>query len=156
MRTTRLVQIAAEAEGLRLRRKVRRAGVRVALGGVAAVFAVLAIVLLHVVSFQALVIAFGPGMWTPIFASGVMFGVDLLLMIVFAILAARGGPDAVELEALEVRQQAVRQLGEAVSMVVLLRPFMKYLPRRGVYGLVLATLTARFLGAAGGKGAARK
>jgi hypothetical protein len=28
---------------------------------------------------------------------------------------------------------------------------MRYLPRRGVYGLILATLTARFLGSSGRK-----
>ncbi len=122
---------------------------RIALGAIAALFLVLTIVLIHVASFQAIVIALGPDTWTPVFASGIMVAIDLLLMILFAVLAARGGPDSVEAEALEVRQQAVRQLGEAFSMAMLLRPFLKYLPRRGVYGLILATLTARFLG--GGK-----
>jgi hypothetical protein len=151
MRSTRLVQIAAEAEGLRLRTKFSRIGRQIAFGAVAALFAVLAIVLLHVVSFQAILIALGPGDWMPVAAAGIMFAIDLLMCALFVVLAARGGESAVEQEALQVRQQAVHQMGEVLSMAVLLRPFMRYLPRRGVYGLILATLTARFLGSSGRK-----
>lgn len=149
MRATRLVQIAAEAEGLRFRRRARRAAVRAGYGVVAAVFALLILFLLHVASYEALLIAFQPATWAPVYAAFIMIGVDIVFAGVFGYLASGGKPDPVAEEALTVRKQALAQLGEAVTMMSLLRPLMRYLPRRGVYGLVLATLTARFLGAKG-------
>jgi hypothetical protein len=140
MQTARLVRIAAEAERLRWQRHARRLVIRAIYGVIAGFFALTAIGVLHVVGYIALRLQF-----TPIIAAAIIFGVDAVLAIIFAVIASRGGPDEVEQEALAVRQKAVAQIGETLAMVSLVRLAARTLGKRGVYGMGLAALTARFL-----------
>ncbi len=144
MRTTDLARAAASAEVLRIKRLVRRQVFRAVFGVVAAVFAVGALILLHVVGYTALV----PSL-TPLEASLVLLAIDVVIAALFGVLAARGAPDAIELEAKLVRDQAIAEMRESVAISALVGPVGRMagrtLGKKHMYGLTLAALTARFL-----------
>ena len=129
---------------LRIKRLVRRQVFRAAFGAVAAVFALGALILLHVVGYTAMV----PSL-TPLQASLVLLAIDVVIAAVFGILAARGAPDAVEQEAKLVRDQAIAEMRESMVVATLVGPVGRLagraLGRKHMYGLTLAALTARFL-----------
>ncbi|MBO0709920.1 MAG: hypothetical protein J2P47_01435, partial [Acetobacteraceae bacterium] len=87
MRTLRLARIAAEAEGLRLRRMARRRGIQVAEGVVAVTFLCFGLMAAHFAGFLALI-----KVVAPLAAALIVFGVDLLLTLIFALLAMRSTP----------------------------------------------------------------
>lgn len=111
MRSFRLARIAAQAEFLRLRLLLRRQALRVAFAALAVLFLLAALVGAHVGGFLALAETF-----TPVHAVLIVIGVDLLIAIIFAVLAARDTPSAAEREALQVRRTAARQASEAVAI----------------------------------------
>ena len=82
MRAVRLAKVAAQAEGLRLRRLVRRLAKRAAFGAVAAAFGLAALVLLHVLVFLALVDFAGMlGFW----AALIVLGLDVVFAGLFGL-----------------------------------------------------------------------
>ena len=117
---------------------------RVVWGAVAAVFAIAFLAMLHVVGFETLELAV-----SPLLASVIVLVVDLLLLGLFAVFALRGAPDAVEIEAKLVRDQALAEMKESLAIGAILSPLTRVAVRRAggrsLYGMVLAGLTARFL-----------
>ncbi len=107
MRTLRLAQVAAQAEGLVVKRTVRRFGKRAAYGAVAGVFALALLVMLHVTGWVALN---GSGGITPLWSSVIVLGVDLLVAGLFGLLARGTLPDPVEREARELRDRSLLEL----------------------------------------------
>ena len=144
MRAQRLIRIAAAAEAIRIRKLARRQTVRVVMGVIALVFLAGAIASGHLAGYLALrdVVA-------PVHAALIIVGADIVLCLIFVLLAARSRPGAVEREALAVRRQAVEELGESVALWAVLTPVVRYLPKQSLYTLLLAALTARNL--AGGR-----
>lgn len=140
MRPVRLARAAAEAEGLRLKRLVRRQVLRVVYAVIALVFFLATLGVGHVVGWMLLRTRL-----TDLQALLVLLGADALLLVVFGLLAAVSHPGAVEREALEVRRAATSQLGREVAAWATLRPLLRILPVRHLYSLVLAGLTARNL-----------
>jgi hypothetical protein len=140
MRATELARAAAEAEGLRLKLLARRQVSRIVYGAIALVFLVAVLAVLHVLAYIGLRTRFDE-----LYALLIVLGGDVVLLLVFALLAAFSSPGALEREALELRQAAVSQLGASVTSLMVLRPLLGLLPRRGLYSLVLAGLTARHL-----------
>ncbi len=126
MRSIELAKIAASAETLRLRRMVRRQGMRGAYAAVAGIFAVGMLIMLHVLIFQALT----PAYVTPLVASAILLGLDLVIAGVFAALALSDKPDAIEVEAKQVRQQALVEMRKAATMVNLAGETMGLVLRR--------------------------
>jgi len=149
MRTVELAKVAAAAEALRLRRMAHRQGMRAAYGAGAAVFCIAVLVLLHVVAFFALV----PQV-SPLVASVILLGVDLPIAAILGILAMSKKPDAIEEEALLVRQQAVVEMrrsltimaiaGEVVSLV-LRRPRTTVVEKRPGAARLAAEIGARLM-----------
>ncbi len=144
MKTLDLARAAAQAEGLRLRRLVRRQARRAVFGAVCVVFLLAALVLLHLVAFTAL----APYL-TPLEDSAALLGFDLVVALIFGLLAARDTPDAVEVEAVQLRNQTVGAIKESVAMAALLGPGARLaervLGKKSFYGLTLAALAASFL-----------
>ena len=114
MRAVELGKVAAAAEKLRLQRLVLRQAWQIAFYAAAAVFAVAAFVLLHVVAYNLLV----PGL-TPLQASLVLLAADLVLAGIFVVIARRDRPDAVEEEAQLIRQQALAEMRSALTVTAL-------------------------------------
>ena len=129
MRALRLARVAAEAEGLRLRERMRRTAMRAAFGIVAMGFLAAAVVFAHVAAWFWLRVA-----WEAQYAALIVAGADLLLAILLALLAARSSPGRIELEALAVRRRAIDSATSTLAFSALamrlLRLFTSLLSRR--------------------------
>ncbi len=143
MRTTRLARLAAEAEILLIRREIRTAIRRAIYGAAAAVFALGALALLHVVGYEALR---QYARLPQVVSAGIVLAVDVVIAVVFLLLANGAMADPVAVEARLLRDQSLAQIKDTLTMAALLKPAGRLLGRKHIYGLVLAGLTARFLG----------
>jgi hypothetical protein len=66
--------------------------------------------------------------------------------MIFGLLASGAMKDPVAEEARLLRDQSLAQIKETLTMAAVLKPAGRLLGRKHIYGLVLAGLTARFLG----------
>jgi hypothetical protein len=143
VRTLDLGQAAAQAELLRLKRLARRHVLRAIFGMIAVVFLIGTLILLHVVAY----IALQPTL-TPLLDGLALLGFDLVLAILFALLASRNTPDQIEIEAKLLREQALSEMKESLAIMALVGPLARLATRtlgaRGLYGMTLAALTAKF------------
>src|ERR1700759_1939785 len=117
MRPVRLARIAAEAETLRWRRIARRAAIRAVFAVLLLIFVISALAMVHLVGWLWAANHFGP-----IQSALIVLGADIVLCLIFGLLAARSGTDRIEQEALHVRQAAVQQMGQSLALVAMLRP----------------------------------
>ena len=139
-RTLRLAKVAAQAEGLRLRRMATRQVTRGVYGAIAAVFAIALLAAAHVALY----------LWvytyvTSLQAVGIVAAVDLVFAAIFGFLASRNTPDAVEVEALRVRETARAQLSDALTLTALVGPAFRMAAGRKIFSMALAAMTARYL-----------
>ena len=111
MRITEFLRIAAEAEILRLRHMLARQGRRAAFGAVGAFFGLSVVVLADVIGWQLLRLYV-----TPIYATLILLGVNLILTAIFAALASWSSPGRAEEAALRVRRDALQ--GARSSLVL--------------------------------------
>jgi membrane protein implicated in regulation of membrane protease activity len=139
MRLLSLARAAIEAEGLHLRRQARMRGVQVALAAAAMIFAVLLLVMLHLAAFAAL----RPG-WGPAGAALALAGVDLVIALVLVLAARRAGQDRIAEEARQLRQEAVRQIGDGAARAMVLAPLLR--GRNARTGLMGVAVTVLLLG----------
>ena len=142
MRTIELGRTAAQAEVVRLKRLIRRQVMRAVWGAVAVVFLVAVLVMIHVVAFFALV----PALLSPLLGAVAVLAFDLIVAIIFGVLARSGAPDAVEAEAKQVRDQALVGMRDSVAMTAILSPVTRMILRtrggKGLWGMTLAALAA--------------
>jgi hypothetical protein len=140
MRLFRLLQLAAQAEALRWKRTGRGYAIQAGLGAGAAVFGLLALVMLHLAVFSWL----AETNLGPVGAALVVAVVDLALAGLLGFLAARGGFDPVAIEAERVRNNALRQVGDQTARAAILMPLMR--SRSVKKGLIGAAVTAAVVG----------
>lgn len=141
MRLLSLARAAIEAEGLHLRRQARARGVQVALAVAAMIFAVLLLVMLHLAAFAAL----QPG-WGAAGAALAVAGVDLAIALVLVLAARRAGQDRIAEEARQVRQQAVRQIGDGAARAMVLAPLLRGRSvKTGLMGMAVTALLVGWL-----------
>lgn len=114
MRPLRLARIAAEAEGIRLRSRARRAMVRIALMILALMLLLGAAVFGHIAAWYWL-----RQRWEPQVVALVFTGADAVLAFFLLLLAARSTESRVELEALAVRQRAVESIASTFAFSAL-------------------------------------
>ena len=112
MRAVELAKVAANAEALRLREMASRQSMRAVYGGVAAVFALGVLVLLHVVAYNIMV----PNV-SPVVASLILLAVDLVIAGVCGLKAFKSVPGTVETEALAIRKQAVHDMRGSITVM---------------------------------------
>ena len=142
MRAYRLARIAARAEALRLRHLLRRHVARAAFAAVAAVFALGALIALHIAGAMALAEYLGA-----IRSVLVVAGADALVALILLAFALRDVPSAVEREALQLRRTATEQAREAVVLVTVLAGLRQVRSFRDLYGVAAAALAAWIVGA---------
>lgn len=140
----RLARIAARAEYFRLRALGRRQAGRVLLAALAALFLFAAVAGGHVAGVMALA-----AYVTPIQAVVIVAGVDLLLAIMLAALAARDVPGEVEREALALRRAAIEEAVETVALATLFRRLLRARSWRDFSGIAAAALAAWVVGKRG-------
>jgi hypothetical protein len=117
MRTLRLARVAAEAEGLLLRRRLRGLAIRVALAVVALAFLAGAATMLHVYAWVRLVPVWGPETTALALAGG-----DAAVAIVVGLFAARTPVDKIAIDAVAVRDQALNEMRNVFSITSMLKP----------------------------------
>jgi hypothetical protein len=117
MRTLRLARVAAEAEALLLRRRLRQAAIRAVLGAVAALFLIGAVTMLHVYAWVRLV-----PLWGPELTALVLAGADAAVAIIVALFALHTPTDPIAAGAVAVRDQAMNEMRTAFTIGALLRP----------------------------------
>ncbi len=139
-RTLRLAKVAAQAEGLRLRRVAHRTAYRGIYGAVAAVFGIALLVVAHVALYTWML-----SYVSPLAALGIVALVDIVLAAIFGILASRSSPDSVELEAVRVRDTARAQLTDALTMTALIGPAMRMAGTRKITSAAVGALAARYV-----------
>ncbi|MBV8096374.1 MAG: hypothetical protein JOY71_15180 [Acetobacteraceae bacterium] len=138
MRTLDLARIAAEAELLHRKQQVRRLAFRAVYGAIALVFLLAALGWGHWASFVALNLVLSA--WL---SALIVVGVDVLLAVIFGIMAATGGPGRIEREALQLRKEAELQLTETMARTAIMRPALRLLAPKHILGLAIAGITAR-------------
>jgi hypothetical protein len=121
----RLVRIALAAEALRLRYQFRRAVIRAVIGVVAMALLLGALAFGHIAAWNWLRESMAPAPVALIFA-----GVDLLLAVVLGWLALRSVPGAVEREARAVRERALDDAADCLSISALLLQLIDLLTHR--------------------------
>ena len=114
VRSVNLLKLAAEAEVLRYRCMAARQGRRAAFGAIALLFVLAVLVLGEVAAWLALYRPF-----TAIETTLILLGINLVIAIVFGVLAARSSPSLAEREALRVRQQSLDAARGALSLAAL-------------------------------------
>lgn len=122
MRAYRLLQVALQAEMLRWNGMATRTVTRVAMACVALLFLTGALIFAHLAAWDWLRSAQG---FSDVAAAGSMAGIDLLIAALFVFLAARSNPSRTELEALELRRQAIQNIGSGPSLLALLIPLVR-------------------------------
>jgi hypothetical protein len=122
MRTLRLARIAAEAEGLRLRRQAQRTAGRVVTGLIALMFAGWALAFAHVAAWFWLRQSVG---WGESGSALVLTGADLVIAALLGLLMARSSPGRIEMEALQVRQRALQSATSSFALETLLVPTVR-------------------------------
>lgn len=139
MRLLDLARAALEAEGLHLRRQARARGIQAALAVATLIFLILVLGMLHLAAFAALAPDWGTARAALILAGG-----DLVIALALVLAARRAGRDRLAAEARQVRQQAVRQIGDGAARALVLAPALR---EGGLKkGLLGAALTALVLG----------
>ena len=111
MRATNLAKVAAQAEILRLQHLLKRQGIRAAFGLVALIFLVAVLVFANVIGWQVARLYV-----SPIYASLIMLGVNLVIAAVFGVLASRSTPSREEQEALDLRRQALHEARNSLAL----------------------------------------
>ena len=114
VRSVNLLKIAAEAEVLRYQCMLARQGRRAAFGAVAVVFVLAVLVLGEIAAWLALSLRF-----EAIPTTLILLGINLIIAIIFGLLAARSSPSLAEREALQVRQQSLDAARGALSFAAL-------------------------------------
>jgi len=140
-RTIQLARVGAEAELLRLRTLAKRQVSRLILAVVGAVFLIATLVCAEIAGGMALAL-----LVHPVWATLIMLGINLVIAAIFFVVAMSNSPSRVEQEALEVRKTAQGQLAQAMAFSALVGPTVRAVGGRKLYGLMLAGLTARYLG----------
>ncbi|MEN0075578.1 phage holin family protein [Roseicella sp. DB1501] len=134
-----LLRLAAQAEALRWKRTGRGYAIQAGLGAAAAVFAVMLVIMLHIAGLIWLARGRDPAI-----AALIVGGVDLVLAAILGWLAARHAQDPVALEALRVRDDALRQVGDTTARAAMVMPLLR--SQSAKKGLVGAALTAIAVG----------
>jgi hypothetical protein len=117
MRTLRLARVAAEAEGLLLRRRLRRIAIRAALGAVAMLFLIGAATMLHVYAWVRL-----RPIWGPDVTALTLAGFDAALAIIIALFALWTPSDRIAAEAIALRDKAMVEMRSAFTITSMLKP----------------------------------
>jgi hypothetical protein len=144
VRPVDLGRVAAQAELLRVQHLLGRQIMRAVWAGVAVIFLIAMLVMLHIVAYLAL-----QRVLIPLWDASAILGFDLVIAVLCGMVAARSTPSTLETDAKQIRDQALSEIKEglAVGAIVSLlgRLAFRAAGRKNVFGMTLAALAARFL-----------
>lgn len=125
MNSVGLLRVAAEAEFLRIRALLKRQVRRGTYGGVAGLFALVVLALVEMLGWQALHLHF-----EAIAATAVLLGINVILMMIFLLMAVRSTPSYTEQEARRVRDDALKGVRSSMLITGAVMASRGYLARR--------------------------
>jgi uncharacterized membrane protein len=137
MRTVRLARIAAQAEILLVRRIAANVVRRAIFGAVAALFALAVLILLHVIGVMALE---RYAHFEPIIAAAIVLGVDLVIAVIFFLLASGKMADPIVQEARRVRDDSLEQARQSITVGAMLASSTRLLAQTGLLRLIVRAL----------------
>jgi hypothetical protein len=144
MRTVDLGKAAAQAEVFRIRQQIERQARRAVFAAVALVFVTAMLVMAHVVAYIVLSMYL-----VSVWAAASLLAFDLVVALIFGLIAARSSPSGLELEARTIRDQALAEMKESVAITALMSPLTRVVirsaGRKNLLGMMLAALTTTFL-----------
>ena len=108
-------------------------------GAVAAAFGIAVLVMVHVVAFAALVLAV-----KSIWAALIVLGFDLVMLLIFGLIAANSKPGAIESEARLLRDRALLEMRESMAVGALVNPLGRVL-MKAAGRTALSAVTPNFL-----------
>lgn len=123
MRPVHLAQIAAQAEALRLRRRLSRVGMQIVFAIIALPFLIVTLVFLELAFWKFVARHFQPEAAALIVAGGNL----LVALLMLGLAMMRGSEDRISLEALEVRRRALDSAQRSVSYAALIAPITGFL-----------------------------
>jgi hypothetical protein len=138
MRTVRLARVAAQAEILLLRRMLTVVVRHAIFGAVAAVFAIAALVGVHVAGVLALE-QFAH--LSPLASVAIVLAVDLVIAVIFGLLASGKIADPVADEARRVRDQSLEQARQSLTLASMLAPATRLVAQTGVLRMLVRAAT---------------
>ncbi len=86
-------------------------------GAVAAVFAIGFLILLHCVAYEALA-----GVVSPLVDCLILLAFDLIVAAVFGVMALRGAPGVLEIEARDLRDRSIAGMKQSLALETLMGP----------------------------------
>jgi hypothetical protein len=137
IRPLRLVRVAAKAQGLALRRQLAGFIHRAIMGVIAAVFALGALIIAHVIGYMALA---DYAHFQPVPAAAIVLGVDVVIAALFGFLASGAAVDPVMQDALRVRDQSLEQARQSLSLASMAAPITRLLTETGILRLLVGML----------------
>ncbi|MCX7377397.1 MAG: phage holin family protein [Alphaproteobacteria bacterium] len=132
--SAKLLEVAAQAELLRLKQEGRRIARNTAMMAAATLFVLFALAMLHVAAVAWIATRTG----TPAAVLWVALGDAILAAILFAL--GRRKTDKVALEALNIRRRALHEIGTATMVGDMLRIFHRDRPARTLCGSIVQSL----------------
>jgi type VI protein secretion system component VasK len=137
----RLVRVAAKAQGLALRRQIAGVVRRAILWVIAGIFALGALIVLHVIGYMAL----GEyAHFQPIASAAIVLGVDVLIAAIFGFLASATASDPILVEAVRVRDQSLEQARQSLTLASMVAPLTRVLSDMGILRAALGLVKAGF------------
>jgi cobalamin biosynthesis protein CobD/CbiB len=137
MRTVRLARVAAQAEILLLKRLASMAARRAVYGAVAGVFALAVLALIHVIAVLALE---RYAHFDPIISTAIVLAVDLVIAVLFGLLAAGKMSDPVAEEARRLRDDSIEQARQSLTLGAMLAPATRLLAQTGILRVIMRAL----------------
>jgi hypothetical protein len=134
MRTVHLARVAAQAEIILIRRTVAVAVRRAIYGAVAAVFALAVLTLVHVLAVMALE---RYAQLTPIISCTIVLAVDLVIAVIFGLLAAGEISDPVAEDARQLRDQSLEQARQSLTLAALIAPLTRLIAQTGLIRILI-------------------
>jgi hypothetical protein len=129
IRPLRLVRVAAQAQGLALRRQLAGVLRRAVMAVIAALFAVGALIIIHIIGYMALRTYLH---FQPIPAASIVLGVDVLVAVIFGVLAGMSSVDPILQEAVRVRDQSLEQARQSLTLASMVAPLTRLLSDAGI------------------------
>jgi hypothetical protein len=137
----RLARVAARAEVLVLKREAAGIARRVAFALVAAVFLMGVLIIAHVIGYLALR---QYAHFAPIISAAILLGVDLVITIIFGLLAGSSSADPVLVEARRVRDQSLDQARQSLTLAAMVAPVTRIAADTGIIRMAVRLLSSSF------------
>ncbi len=141
VRPLRLARVAAQAEVLVVRRQMAGYARRAVWAAAAAVFALGVLILAHIIAYMALR---QYAMFGPIPAAAIVLAADLVITIVFAVMASGEVRDPILDDARRLRDQSLDQARQSMTLAAMVAPLTRVAAETGLIRLVLRLVGSAF------------